>query len=48
MAYSTNSRPVDDYNEIAHHFAEAIYAYCHNTKLRVFHNFSALSLDEIQ
>nr|GMC79495.1 replication protein A 32 kDa subunit B isoform X1 [Ipomoea batatas] len=32
MTYSV--RPLDDYNEIAHHFAEAIYAYCHNTKLR--------------
>ncbi|VFQ81318.1 unnamed protein product [Cuscuta campestris] len=32
MTYSV--RPVEDYNEIPYHFAEAIYAFCHNTKSR--------------
>ncbi|RAL51023.1 hypothetical protein DM860_005379 [Cuscuta australis] len=39
MTYSV--RPVEDYNEIAYHFAEAIYAFCHNTKSRKLQEGSA-------
>ncbi|CAH9098930.1 unnamed protein product [Cuscuta epithymum] len=39
MTYSV--RPVEDYNEIAYHIAEAIYAYCYNTKIRKLQESSA-------
>ncbi|CAN4109444.1 unnamed protein product [Withania somnifera] len=41
MAYSV--RPVDDYNEIASHFAEVIYVHSYNSKLRKQHDSSFMS-----
>lgn len=35
-SYLCGFRPVDDYNEIASHFAEVIYVHSYNSKLRVF------------
>ncbi|CAA0837824.1 Replication protein A 32 kDa subunit B [Striga hermonthica] len=32
MVYSV--RPLEDYNEIANHFADCIYVHCYNTKIR--------------
>ncbi|XP_059296168.1 replication protein A 32 kDa subunit B isoform X1 [Lycium ferocissimum] len=41
MAYSV--RPVDDYNEIASHFAEVIYVHSYNSRLRKQQDSSSMS-----
>ncbi|KAL3326954.1 hypothetical protein AABB24_037592, partial [Solanum stoloniferum] len=40
MAYSV--RPVDDYNEIAYHFAQVIYVHSYNSSLRKQHDSSSI------
>lgn len=35
-------RPVDDYNEIAYHFAQVIYVHSYNSSLRVFNKLPCI------